>query len=165
MHSPATKSGIPERFTVDQANRMLPLVRAIVVDLRLQQTLVDEMTNRLNRLGGRSSRKSEGATDSEFTDEIKEFRRDLESERNKLEAFRHELTRLGILPRTPVGHCDFPSQIDGCNVELCWTPDEPEVLFWHLPGADFRDRRPLVAEAGAGFDDHAGDRSWNEGPA
>jgi len=161
MNSPVRKSDAPERFTVEQANRTLPLVRAIVQDLVIQNGVVEQLTTRLERLEKVKGKKG-AATDTEFTDEIEGFRRELETERSKLEAYRHELTRLGIRGRSPVGHCDFPGTIDGQEVDLCWQLDEPEILFWHPRGGAFEDRRPLVAGAGAGFDDRPEDRSWND---
>lgn len=161
MNSPAHKSGVPERFSVDQANRMLPLVRAIAKDLVAQHELVEQLSHRLDRLG-RSKSKKNASSDSEFTDEIEGFRRELATEQEKLDAYRHELNRLGVHTRSPIGHCDFPGSIDGQDIDLCWMPDEPEILFWHRSGADFDERRPLVAGAGAGFEDHSGDRSWSD---
>lgn len=161
MNSPARKSDAPERFTVDQANRMLPLVRAIVQDLVSQNGVVEQLANRLDRLGKVKGKKG-AATDADFTDEIEGFRRELESERAKLEAYRHELARLGIRSRSPVGHCDFPGMIEDQEVDFCWQLDEPEILFWHRRGGDFEDRRPLVAGAGAGFEERPEDRSWND---
>lgn len=157
MNSPAPKPGIPDRFTLDQANKMLPLVKAIVKDLIAQHALVDQLSHRLERLG-RVKGKKGTANDNEFSDEIEGFRRELEVERSSLESFRRELNRLGVHPRDPVGHCDFPGLIDGQEVDLCWVPEDAEILFWHRPGADFEDRRPVVAGAGAGFDD----RSWSD---
>ena len=79
MNSPAHKSGVPERFTVDQANRMLPLVRAIAKDLVAQHELVEQLSHRLDRLG-RSKSKKNASLDSEFSDEIEGFRRELATE-------------------------------------------------------------------------------------
>lgn len=161
MNSPARKSAVPERFTVDEANKRLPLVRAIANDLVAQHALVEQLSHRLERLGRSKSQKN-ATSENEFSDEIEGFRRELATEQEKLEAYRHELNRLGVQTRSPIGHCDFPGSIDGQDVDLCWMPDDPEILFWHRKGGDFDERRPLVAGAGAGFDDHNGDRSWSD---
>lgn len=138
----------PKRFTVEDANRMLPLVRAIVEDLTRQQQVVDELNSRLKRLRG-SARRPGSQTDSEYSDEMKEFEHDLILEVVKRDSFRHELFRLGLVPGEPVGHCDFPSVMDGQDVYLCWIAGEPEVMYVHDPLETFEDRRSLVAGAGA----------------
>lgn len=152
-------STLPKHFTVDQANRTLPLVRAIVSDICTQQGIVNDLTQRFRQL--KAGSKPQGKqTDAEYTDEIKQFRHELEVEKAKLEGYRHELTRLGVKPREPVGHCDFPTTIDGHPAELCWMLGEPEVLYWHELDEIFHARKPLVAEAGAGSDDVSAGRQW-----
>lgn len=142
------RSDAPKRFTVEEANRMLPLVRAIVEDLKRQQQVVDELNSRLVRLKGAAKRPG-GQTDAEYSEEMEEFEHDLILEVVKRDSFRHELFRLGLVPGNPVGHCDFPSIMDGQEVYLCWTSGEPEVLHFHDPYESFDDRRLMVAGAGA----------------
>lgn len=161
MNFPAGRTDAPKRFTVEQANRMLPLVRVIVKDLVDQQRMVTQLTNRLEVLGKFKGKKAV-AKDEEFSDEIEGFRRELDAERSKLDAYRQELRRLGLHVDNTEGHCDFPGLVEGQEVDLCWQLDEPEILFWHPSGSVFLDRRPLVAGAGAKFADRSGDRSWND---
>jgi hypothetical protein len=135
-----------KRFTVEEANRMLPLVRAIVEDLRQQQSEVDELTGRMNRLK-RAAKRPGAENDAEYSAEMSEFEHDLILEVVKRDSFRHELIRLGLVPGEPVGHCDFPTVIDGQEACLCWMAGETGVNHWHEPYESFEDRRPLVASA------------------
>ncbi len=41
------------------------------------------------------------------------------------------------------GLIDFPSLRGEREVYLCWEEGEPEIGFWHEPGAGFAGRRPL----------------------
>ena len=148
----------PKCFSVEIANRMLPLVRAIAADISEQQELVDTLAQRLKRLTG--EKKPSKRTDADYTDEIKEFRRELELERAKLMGFKHEASRLGIIAREPAGHFDFPTLIDGHNAELCWILGEPEVLYWHHVDEPISARKPLVAEAGTNTEYGASEHRW-----
>ena len=42
-----------------------------------------------------------------------------------------------------IGLVDFPSELDGRRVLLCWRLDEPSVQFWHDEDAGFAGRQPL----------------------
>ena len=42
-----------------------------------------------------------------------------------------------------LGLVDFPAELDGELVYLCWQFGEPEVAFWHRIGDGFAGRRPL----------------------
>jgi hypothetical protein len=41
------------------------------------------------------------------------------------------------------GLVDFPALRDGREIYLCWEEGEPEIAFWHEPGAGFAGRHPL----------------------
>ncbi len=54
------------------------------------------------------------------------------------------LAERGILLRDPeTGLVDFPSEIDGRPVFLCWRLDEDEVAWYHEHQAGFASRKPL----------------------
>jgi hypothetical protein len=42
------------------------------------------------------------------------------------------------------GLIDFPALRGDREVYLCWEEGEPEIAFWHDPGAGFAGRRPLA---------------------
>jgi len=44
-----------------------------------------------------------------------------------------------------LGLVDFPAELDGEIVYLCWQFGEPEVAFWHRIEDGFAGRRPLPA--------------------
>jgi len=161
MNLTSPQADSPKRFTVDEANRMLPLVRAIAGDIQSQQDVVDTLSQRLKRLTG--EKKPAKSTDAEYSDVIKEFRRELDLVRTKLLSFRHEASRLGLISREPAGHCDFPTIIDGHNAELCWMYGEPEVLYWHHVDEPFSARKPLVAEAGTIVNQDSQEHDWTSG--
>ncbi len=145
----ATKSARDSRmryYTVEDANRALPYVRAIVSDIVRQNAVVEELQQRLASLG--RERKRNAASDDVYSEELSQFRRELETEEERLETFHQELKAVGVELRNMDGLCDFPSLMDGREVYLCWRLGEPTVAHWHELEAGFAGRR-RIAETGA----------------
>src|ERR1700748_2074813 len=120
-----------QHFTVEQANRTLPLVRRIVEDIvdqhrRWRETIVE--LDLVSQSAGPNDQTLRG-------EELVRQARDLSRE---LEAYQRELRDLGIQLKDPrLGLIDFPSDIGGRRVLLCWRLGEPEVQFWHEADAGY----------------------------
>jgi hypothetical protein len=55
-----------------------------------------------------------------------------------------ELAELGVLFKGfDTGLVDFPGEIEGRPVLLCWQLGEEDVKFWHEENAGFIGRQPL----------------------
>src|SRR4051812_42003291 len=115
-------------FTIEQANAMLPLVRAIVTDLADLSRDVIERRQRLSHLlAGRNGHQSDV-----YGEELEQVEVDLEKDSGRLREYVEELLKLGVEPKNgPEGLVDFPAVIDQREVYLCWKLGEPEVMFWH----------------------------------
>jgi len=147
---PEPQSARPKRyFTVEQANLMLPLLRAIVGDIR---DLAANLRQRQERRG--RIRADRGSSLGEWYEE-EERRADSELERDaaKLEEYIDELRSLGVQLKGWEGVVDFPSMMDGREVCLCWKFGEPEVAHWHEVDAGFAGRQPLFAAAASKTDE------------
>ena len=106
-------------FTQEEAERTLPLVRRIVGDILAA--------------AGRMRSLAEGDAD----------RADLES---ALAEHFEELEEIGCLYKDwsfSVGLVDFPAEIDGEPVFLCWRSDEPELAYYHRIDEGYSGRRRL----------------------
>ncbi len=131
-------------YTVESANRALPLVRAIVRDVIAQWEVVSELERRLVPLSGANH--SPGAHDF-YGEELASQRAELETEKGRLCGYLIELDRLGVeLKSVESGLCDFPSYRDGREICLCWNLGESAVAHWHELDAGFAGRRPLAIE-------------------
>lgn len=134
-------------FTIDQANAMLPLVRAITSDLA---NLGKDVLERRHRLALVASGRSLKPGDP-YSDELAQMQAELERDQQKLLDYVAELRELGVEPKGAIeGLVDFPSEQDGRFVFLCWRLGEPEVLFWHDLEAGFAGRQSLTAGSVAG---------------
>lgn len=139
------KSPKPDRvFTVEQANRMLPLVRAIAKDLVELAREVVERHQRVEHL--KAGRNMESG--DPYDDELAQIDLDLRRDRRRLHGFVQELRHLGVEPKSSIdGLIDFPAELDGRRVYLCWQYDESEVQYWHDIDAGYAGRQPLPVAA------------------
>lgn len=137
-------------FTIEQANAMLPLVRAITADL---VTLARDVVERRQRLASFAKRKAKSAGDP-YAEELASMQQAVASDTERLQEYIAELRRLGLEPKGAIeGLVDFPAIIDGRPVYLCWKLGEAEVTHWHEIDAGFAGRQSLVAGVAAGEED------------
>jgi hypothetical protein len=123
-------------FTIEQANRTLPLVRRIVQDIVEQYARWQELVKALDVLA---------ASPAPDTVRIDRLQRDIQSAARGIDGFVRELTDLGVeMKGFDVGLVDFPGEMSGRPVYLCWRLGEPEVAHWHERDAGFAGRRPLA---------------------
>lgn len=140
-----------KHFTVDEANRMLPLVRRIVADIVRQWELVNDLERRLATLSRRGAKGGPARDADPYEEESARSQAEFDAERAKLGGYVEELKALGVELKGPDGLCDFPSLREGREVYLCWRLGEPEVGFWHEIRDGFAGRQPLSpAPAAAG---------------
>lgn len=150
-----------KHFTVAEANKTLPLVRAIITDVVAQLRMVEDLRQRLT--GASSADRPPPAApaaaatgDSRpkkrdfYSEEVAQTEAELEREIVKLRAYIHELQELGVEFKGADGLCDFPSLRDDREVFLCWKLGEPEVMHWHEIDEGFNGRQRLAVEAHAG---------------
>jgi len=124
-------------FTVDQANRTLPLVRRIVEDVVREHRRRSEKLVELDLLNGATAGASTGTQVAALEREIQKLGREIEG-------FTRELSALGIQLKDPrMGLIDFPTNLDGRRVLLCWHLGEPSIQFWHDEHTGFAGRQPL----------------------
>jgi hypothetical protein len=122
-------------FTVEQANRTLPLVRRIVEDLVREHAARAERLVEAELLSVSASPSAEA---------IAAVDRAVERHSRELDGFERELRGLGIQLKDPhMGLIDFPANLDGRRVLLCWHLGEPSVQFWHDEQSGFAGRQPL----------------------
>jgi hypothetical protein len=68
----------------------------------------------------------------------------------ELGAVVHDIERSGAqLKDLELGLVDFPGEVDGQPVLLCWQFGESEVAFWHREGEGFAGRQPITGAAAA----------------
>lgn len=123
-------------YTVDRANRTLPLVRRIVEDIVREHERWQDAIARLDLLM---------ATSADTVDlRIVALEREVQTIARDIDAFQGELETLDIqLKDRRIGLVDFPTELDGRRVLLCWRLGEESVQYWHDEDAGYGGRQPL----------------------
>ena len=124
-------------FTVEEANRTLPLVSKIVEDLVGEHKLWEDKVREFELATVGSS--------PEHPDPIAELLQ-IEALRlaKDIEGYIAELNDLGVICKgMDTGLVDFRGQIDGRDVYYCWKLGEPRVMYWHEVDAGFVGRQRL----------------------
>jgi hypothetical protein len=125
-------------FTVEQANRTLPLVSRIVQDIvtqygrwqdRVREFEVAAASARIDRPQPRAEA---------LQHQVQELAREIEG-------YVDELTQLGVeFKGFDLGLVDFPGEMGGRPVYLCWKLGEPAVEYWHEQDAGYAGRQRLT---------------------
>lgn len=124
-----------KRYTIDEANALVPAVRSVLLQLAVQRRRFAEAHAALHdHLGTDGSAPAQGTADHEAT---------IAEVRAGMDALGQHLGALGIeLRDIEMGLVDFPGERDGEPVWLCWRLADPTVAFWHTRREGFANRRP-----------------------
>ena len=118
------------RFTLEQANRTLPLVRRVVADVVKTHAAVLKLQRELDRL---PASKDPAAVQKQ-----------LDAAMNRLEDFEDELSDIGCeLKDHQSGLIDFVGRHQGREVYLCWKLGEERITHWHELDTGFAGRQPV----------------------
>ncbi len=130
-------------FTVAEANALLPLLRSILRDVTELARDLRERHERLARLEA-APRESLGEA---YKEELQQIEAEFEHDQERMREYEDELKNLGVeLKDYYTGLVDFPCQMDGREVYLCWRLGEGEVAYWHELDAGFAGRRKLMPD-------------------
>jgi hypothetical protein len=133
-------------YTIEQANRALPLVKAIVGDIVPLYHSLMERRESLAKTGMDPVLALDDAHVDELDPAYAEFAKDWE----RLRELEQELRELDVSFKGGNGLVDFPCWMEGREVYLCWQLGEPEVSWWHEVDAGFLGRQPIGVAAGTG---------------
>lgn len=128
-------------FTITEANQLLPDLRDRLQQLRELQYGAREKYEELRDIREVGYR-SDGNLImlSDYQETKREFDRIVAAANDILTSINHQGCRVTDVE---TGLVDFPSEVDGTPVYLCWQKDEPEVQFYHGLEEGFAGRRPL----------------------
>jgi hypothetical protein len=136
-------------FTVDEANRMLPLVARIADDIVGTYGEVNSALKAYDEEKGRASETSRDASGEAML-----RRRDAEVS-EVLERFQGLIQEIESLGGTvkdyEQGFIDFYGELDGEIVYFCWTRGESRIDHWHRLEEGYAKRRdiPLTSKTAA----------------
>jgi hypothetical protein len=118
-------------FTLEEANRSLPLVARIVRDIVNTHASASQLQEKID----------EAPTGKDAT----AARKQLEETLGRLQDYVDELTAVGVaLKDYDTGLIDFPAQHQGRDLYLCWKLGEESIGYWHELHTGFAGRQPVA---------------------
>ncbi len=119
-------------FTLEQANRTLPLVSRIVADV---VSLYEQTAGLHERL----------AAEPAASCERERIEAKIEDQEEAFDRLVNELDEVGCeLKDARMGLVDFTGRHDGRDVCLCWRFGEDKIAFWHEFQAGFAGRQEVA---------------------
>lgn len=124
-------------FTVEEANALLPRIRPRVAELRAILQRISQRRPALARVIGKLVPTNGGnRAASDTVADLQRFERLI----GEINGFGCELKDVNM------GLIDFPAEINGRVVYLCWQYGEDEVMWWHELEAGYAGRRRLSSQ-------------------
>ena len=141
-----TKRAIPTStrlFTVEAANKTLPLVSAIVADLAPLWSELNSTRKRIQHLV-----EARGIEEGNpYSDELSAMQENLAQKSQRVEALIDELRELGLeFKGRGGGHACFPAMLEGRLVYLSWQLGEHEVSHWLDLDEELSRRKSLLTQ-------------------
>ena len=125
-------------FTLDQANKTLPLVRKIVVDITALHPVWRDLVYRYELVAAQSDPKW-----GESPEQVS-LRTEIEAVARKINGYLVELEEIGcVFKGFEEGLVDFYGQLDGRDMFWCWKQGEERISHWHELEAGFAGRQPI----------------------
>jgi len=125
-------------FTLEEAERTLPLLRRILADLRVEYGVWRDALSDYEVLAGAS--RAEAGEDPEAV----AARTVVTAAASRINGYLAELDAIGCLFKGfEEGLVDFYALRDDRLVFLCWKLDEERITHWHEIDAGFAGRQPI----------------------
>ena len=119
-------------ISIEEANRMLPLLKGIVGDIMMKWKAIIEKR-------GRGFEAGLELLDRE--NDLRDLKHQLNSLIDKINSYIREVEALGcFVEEFKRGVVNFPTLYNGRKVFLCWQPGDLSVGYWHELDETFNDR-------------------------
>lgn len=138
-------------FTLSEAQELLPVLETLLRRSMRAKEIIDEVDSELQDLseriflsGGLLVPISHWATRKGDREKALQVAKDAMS----------EIDAIGVQVKDlDIGLLDFPCQVEGEILLLCWKMGEPAITHWHGTAEGFANRKPIdsrIANAGHG---------------
>jgi hypothetical protein len=119
------------RFSLEQANKTLPLVSRIVTDIVRVHKEATGLQSQLERMSNQSKNRPQ-------------VEKQLETSLERLNGLVDELAEVGCeIKDYQIGLVDFVGRHQSRDVYLCWKLGENKIGYWHELDAGFAGRQPV----------------------
>lgn len=128
-------------FTLPEAQALLPVLESLVRTAIAGKKLVEEVDAELQATAHKVF--LNGGT---WLDIVHLARRKAEREKagQRVKDALAEIDATGVQVKDlDLGLLDFPCEVDGRTVLLCWKLGENRIMHWHTPSEGFAGRKPI----------------------
>lgn len=145
---------MPKRFSLAQAQQMIPEVDRLLREALAAKAAYDEIEKTIQAFSERVMLMGGIVVDR---DQVLDRRNRREVTAAKLRTAIEGVQEIGcVIKDLDIGLVDFPTLFRGVEVYLCWKLGEPEIAFWHGVDEGFRGRKAIDQDF---LDNHRGDRA------
>ncbi len=131
-------------ISIDEANRMLPLLRHIVDDIMANWEKIIVKRTQLECLEKGVESEMSTADVQDRDAHVDTLKSELNRLIDRINSYIREVEELGcFVEEFKRGIINFPSLYCGRKVFLCWKPEEATVGHWHELDETFNDRVPI----------------------
>jgi hypothetical protein len=125
-------------FTLEEAERTLPLVRRVVQDLTVEYPAWRVAVGRFEVLTGGAR------ADWGETPELIAAREEVAAHAERINQYLRELDTIGcVVKGFEAGLVDFYSLREDRPIFLCWKLGEERIAYWHETDTGFTGRQPI----------------------
>ena len=143
---------MPKRFTLSEAERLLPEIETIIREAVSLKALYQETEQELQSFAQRVAMAGGMSVDR---DAVLQQRADRDSHGQGLKAAVERIQDYGcVIKDLDIGLIDFPTLFRGQEVYLCWRMGESGIQHWHGVNEGFAGRKPIDADF---LQNHSGD--------
>jgi hypothetical protein len=128
-------------FTLDEAQSLLPVLESLLRTTISSKKLTEEIDGEMQALSQRIFINGGTHVDVIATAQRKAQR--AKAEQRAKDSFA-EIDAIGVQVKDlDIGLLDFPCEVDGEIVLLCWKMGEPSITHWHTTTSGFAGRKPI----------------------
>lgn len=143
---------MPKRFTLIEAERLLPEIEAIIREAVSLKTQYQEAEQALHSFAQRVAMQGGVVVDREA---VLQNRAQRDRYGESLKEAVERIQEYGcVIKDLDVGLVDFPTLFRGQEVYLCWKMGETGIGFWHGVDEGFAGRKPIDRDF---LENHRGD--------
>lgn len=123
-------------FTLSEANRLIPQLEDHLSVIKRAKGILARTKDEIRKASSKAQFGGGSFAGRHYITALEQIGENLRS-----------IQELGVLVKDlDMGLCDFPFQMDGRIVFLCWKYGEPEIRWWHEVHTGFAGRQPLMIQ-------------------
>jgi len=133
---------MPDRtFTLEEAQTLVPVLESLLRTAISGKKLMEDVEGELQALGHRIF--LNGGTHVDVVPLARRKAERAKAEQRAKDALA-EIDSIGVQVKDlDIGLLDFPCEVDGRIVLLCWKMGETSITHWHSPEEGFAGRKPI----------------------